>query len=151
MKDLFKISFLFVLLIVIYVYRVNIATFITDEIIYRGSNKVLTYNEYYIENDYLYVQNTDSNSATNYQEILNVLYTIINSGDDSFSFECNYDECINDIKKITADNDIVSNINNFVHPYNSFDSININITANGIITVKTKKVYDEEQIEFINS
>lgn len=150
MKDIFKISFLLVLLVIIYIYRVNIANFITDEIIYRSNNKVLTYNEYYIENDYMYVQNTDSNVVTNYQEILNVLYTIINSGDESFSFNCDYDECINDIKKITATNDIVSNINNFVHPYNSFETININVTTNGKITVKVKKVYDEVQIEFIN-
>ena len=57
-----------ILLVVTYIYRDNIASFITDEIIYRGSNKVLTYNEYYIENDYLYVQNTDTNIEKNYQE-----------------------------------------------------------------------------------
>ena len=151
MKDILKISFLLILLIIIYIYRVNIANFITDEIVYRNNNKVLTYNEYYKENDYMYVQNTDSNIVTNYQEILNVLYTIINSGDESFSFNCDYTECINDIKKITSTNDIVSNINNFVHPYNSFETININVTANGKITVKVKKVYDEEQIEYINN
>lgn len=151
MKDIFKISFLLILLIIIYIYRVNISNFITDEIVYRNNNKVLTYNEYYKENDYMYVQNTDSNVVTSYQEILNVLYTIINSGDESYSFNCDYTECINDIKKITATNDIVSNINNFVHPYNSFETININVTANGKITVKIKKVYDEEQIEFINN
>lgn len=151
MKDIFKISFLIILLVLVYIYRVNIATFITDEIIYKGSNKVLTYNEYYLENDYLYVQNTDSNSAENYQEILNILYTIINSGDDCFTFKCNYDNCMSDIKKITDNNDIVSNINNFVHPFNSFDSININVATNGEITIKTKKVYNEEQIEYINN
>lgn len=151
MKDFLKIAFLVILLALVWIYRVNIATFITDEIIYKGSNKVLTYNEYYKENDYLYVQNTDENSATSYQEVLNIFYTIINSGDDCFSFKCDYNGCINDIKKITSNNHIVSNINNFVHPYNSFDSININVTANGMVTVKIKKIYDEEQIEFINN
>lgn len=150
MKDLFKISFLIILLVLTYVYRNNIASFISDEIIYRGSNKVLTYNEYYIENDYIYVQNTDSNKVTNYQEILNTLYTIINSGDDCFSFYCDYDNCIDDVKKITKDNAIVANINNFVHPYNSFETINIDISLDGKITVKVKKVYTEKEIEFIN-
>ena len=150
MKDIFKISFLLILLIITYMYRDNIASFITDEIIYKGSNKVLTYNKYYIENDYLYVQNTDSNTATNYQEILNILYTIINSGDDCFSFYCDYDKCTDDIKNITNDKYIISNINNFVHPYNSFNTININMDANKKVTIKIKKVYDEEQIEFIN-
>ena len=151
MKDLFKISFLIILLIITYVFRNNIATFITDQIIYKGSNKVLTYNEYYVENDYLYVQNTDLDTASNYQEILNIFYTTINSGDNCFSFYCNYDNCINDVKKITNDKNIISNINNFVHPYNSFDSINIDIASDGKITIKIKKVYDDEQIEFINN
>ena len=150
MRDIIKFGFLIVLLVLTYIYRVNIATFITEKIIYRGSNEVLTYNEYYSENNYLYVQNTDSNNAKSYQEILNILYTIINSGDDCFTFRCGYDGCVNDIRKITNDNNVVSNINNFVHPYNSFDSININMSANREITVKIKKVYNEEQIEFIN-
>ena len=150
MKDLFKISFLIILLVLTYIYRNSIASFISDEIIYRGSNKVLTYNEYYIENDYIYVQNTDSNKVTNYQEILNAFYTIINSGDDCFSFYCDYDNCINDVKKITSDNTIVANINNFVHPYNSFETINIDVSLDGKITVKVKKVYTEKEIEFIN-
>ena len=150
MKDLFKISFLIILLALTYIYRNSIASFISDEIIYKGSNKVLTYNEYYIENDYLYVQNTDSNKVKNYQEILNTFYTIINSGDDCFSFYCDYDNCIDDVKKITNDNTIVSNINNFVHPYNSFDTINIDVSLDGKITVKIKKVYTEKEINFIN-
>jgi len=151
MKDLFKISFLLILLVVTYIYRNSIATFITDEVIYKGSNKVLTYNEYYLENDYKYVQNTDLNSASNYQEILNIFYTIINSGDDAFSFNCNYDKCIQDVKKITASKEIIANINNFVHPYNSFDSVNIDINIDGKVTIKIKKVYDEEQIKFIDN
>lgn len=150
MKDILKISFLFVLLAVTYIYRNNISSFITDEIIYRGSNKILTYNEYYIENDYLYIQNTDNNTVSNYQEILNMFYSIINSGDDCYSFYCDYDNCLEDVKSITNSKSIIANINNFVHPYNSFDSINVDINQNGKITVKVKKVYSNDQIEFIN-
>lgn len=150
MRDLFKILFMFILLVIVFIYKNNIASFITDHIIYRGSNTILTYNEYYLENDYKYVQNTDIKTATNYQEILNIIYTIINSGDDCFSFYCNYDNCDQDIKKITKDNTIVTNINNFVHPYNSFNTINIDVSTNNKITVKVKRIYNEEQIEYID-
>lgn len=149
MRDLFKISFFIILLIVTYTYRNNIATFITDEILYKGSNKVLTYNEYYLENNYLYVQNTDSNHVKNYQEILNIFYTIINSGDDCFSFYCDYDACEEDINNIIDNEFIISNINNFVHPFNSFNTININ-TKDNKVTVKIKKLYSNDEIEFIN-
>lgn len=151
MKDLLKISFLIILLILVYTYRNNISSFITDEIIFRGSNKILTYNEYYLENNYLYVQNTDANTVSNYQEVLNMFYSIINSGDDCYSFYCDYDNCLEDVKNITNSKTIVSNINNFVHPYNSFNTINIDINKNGKITVNVKKVYSNDQIEFINN
>lgn len=151
MKDLLKIIFMFGLVIVVFIYKDNISNFINDKIIYKGSNEVLTYNEYYLNNDYLYVQNIDTNSVNNYQEMLNMFYTIINSGDDSFSFYCNYSKCISDAKELVKSNEVIANINNFVHPYNSFSNINIDIISNGKITVKVKKVYNNEEIIFINS
>lgn len=151
MKDLLKIVFMFGLVIVVFIYKDNISNFINDKIIYKGSNEVLTYNEYYLNNDYLYVQNIDTNNVSSYQEMLNMFYTIINSGDDSFSFYCDYSKCINDAKELVKSNDIIANINNFVHPYNSFSNINIDIISNGKITVKVKKVYNSDEIIFINS
>ena len=146
-----KISFLLILLITTYLYKDTIAAFITDKILYNGNNKVLTYNEYYMENDYLYVQNTDLYTASKYQDILNIIYTIINSGDECFTFKCNYDNCIKDVRQITDDQYIISNINNFVHPYNSFSTINVNIATTDEVTIKVKKTYTDEQIEFINN
>lgn len=152
MKDMFKITFMFLFVLLVYIYKSNISNFITDEIIYRGDNKILTYNEYYLNNNYLYVQNLDTKDVNNYNEVLNMFYTIINSGDENFSFYCNYDSCINDVKKLTKKEDeTIANINNFVHPFNSFSSININIASSGKITVKTKKVYSDDQINYIKS
>ena len=151
MKDLLKITFMLCLVIVVFIYKDTISTFITDNIIYKGSNKVLTYNEYYLDYDYNYVQNIDTYSVENYQEILNMFYTVINSGDNSYSFYCDYDECLTDIEKLISQSEIISNINNFVHPFNSFDSINIDIASNGKITIKSKKVYSDIEIEYINA
>lgn len=151
MKDLLKIIFMFCLVIVVYIYKDNISNFITDNIIYKGSNKVLTYNEYYLNYDYNYVQNIDTSNVKNYQEVLNMFYTIINSGDDSYTFYCDYNNCLNDVKKLVNENYIISDINNFVHPFNSFDSINVDISSNGKITVKNKKTYDDEKITYIST
>ncbi len=151
MKDLFKICFMVCLVIVVYIYKDNIANFITDEIIYKGSNKVLTYNEYYLDYDYSYVQNIDSKEVKNYQEVLNMIYTILNSGDNSFSFYCKYDGCINDVRSIIDDENEISNINSFVHPFNSFSTINVNITNSGKITVKNKKAYSDSDIEYVKN
>ena len=57
------------LVIVVFTFKDNISNFITDNIIYRGSNKVLTYNEYYLDYNYKYVQNIDKSDVENYQDV----------------------------------------------------------------------------------
>ena len=151
MKDFLKISFMIGLVIVVYIFKDNISTFILDNIIYSGSNKVLTYNEYYLDYDYKYVQNIDKSNVENYQEMLNMFYTVLNSGDDSYSFYCDYNNCLNDVKSLIEEKNTMSNINNFVHPFNSFDSINIDISNSGKITVKNKKAYTDEEIMFVKA
>ena len=149
MRDLLKITFFVGLVIVIYFFRDNISTFILDNIIYKGSNKVLTYNEYYLDYNYEYVQNIDKQNVENYQELLNIFYTVLNSGDNTYSFYCDYNNCLNDVKALLDEKDTMSNINNFVHPFNSFDSINIDISNSGKITIKNKKAYSDEEIVFV--
>ena len=149
MRDLIKIVFLFALVLLVYAFRENIIFMIYDKVIYR--KEVLSYNEYYSSNDYAFFQNTDVEEVKDKQELLNVLYTTVNSGDDLYSFYCKYDNCTDDVKEMLNDKDFLPLINNFVHPYNSFETINVNITAYDRITVMTKKVYSEAEIEVINN
>ena len=142
---------LFSLVFVTYRYKDVISNFIVENIIYFGSNKVLSYNMYYQDTDYKFVQNIDTNKVNNYQELLNMFYTIINSGDLEYSFICNYDSCIENVNKLSTDGNIISNINNFVHPFNSFEKINLNINNNGKITVKITPVYTEEEKIFVET
>lgn len=151
MKDILKLIFMFCLVVLVFIFKDNISNFILDNVIYKGSNKVLTYNEYYLNYDYNYVQNVDTSYAKSYQEILNIFYTFINSGDDSYSFYCDYDECLDDIKNLIDKSNTISNINNFVHPFNSFSSINVEPANNGKITIKSKKNYSTKEIEFIKT
>lgn len=151
MKDILKIASMVCLVFVVFICKDAISSFITDSVIYKGSNKVLTYNEYYLDYDYSYVQNVDASSVKSYQDVLNTIYTILNSGDNSYSFYCEYDNCINDIENIISDNKIVSNINNFVHPFNSFDSINVDIENNKKVTITNKKFYSDEEIIYIKT
>ena len=151
MKDILKIFFMFSIVIIVFIYRNDISNFITDNIIYQGNNKVLSYNEYYLNYDYKYVQNIDTSKAKNYQEVLNLFYTFLNSGDNSYSFYCDYEECLTDIKKIISNEETVSNINNFVHPFNSFSSINVDISNSSKITVKSKKNYKDDEITYIKT
>ena len=151
MKDILRICFLVGLVIVVFIFRDNISTYVLDNIVYKKSNQVLTYNEYYLDYDYKFVQNIDKQNIENYQEMLNMFYTVLNSGDDSYSFYCEYNNCLDDLKKLIDEKNTIADINNFVHPFNSFNSVNIDYTNSGKITIKNKKVYTDEEVTFIKN
>ncbi len=109
-------------------------------------------NKYYRNTDFKYVQNTDTFIPQNKQDILNIYYTIVNSGMEKFSFHCDekYTGCLNDIEEITNNQTMISNINNFVHPYNSFSSIETTIDSRDNVTLKINHVYDNDMIVLLN-
>ena len=148
MKDLIKILFLFSLVLLVYAFRNNIIFMIYDKFIYQ--NEVLSFNEYYSSNNFAYFQNIDTDKVTNKQELLNILYTIVNSGDNSYSFYCDYETCTQDVREMLNDKEFLPLINNFVHPYNSFETINVSVTSMDRVTIVSKKVYTSGEIETLN-
>ena len=109
-------------------------------------------NDYYRNYNFKYVQNTDNFIPYNKNEIKNIFYTIVNSGMNEFIFYCpkEYSNCINDINDIANDQDMISNINNFVHPYNSFKTLKTEVDSTGKIKVEIEKLYDNEMIILLN-
>lgn len=151
-----KITFLGIILVL-----VGIGIYYKDNIIkasyniIRGSNKKITLdkkNEYYREYDFEFVQNTNNFIPNNKQELYNVYYTVINSGNNEFTFYCSYDykECINDVDELAKDQTILSDINNYVHPFNSFKHIYTKYDAMGKVTITLEKMYTEQDINLIN-
>ena len=115
--------------------------------------KVPKNNEYKIfSGEYSYVQDTNNFIPNEKQDIMNIIYTFLNSGWETFTFYCpkEYDTCIDDVTSITNNNEILSNINNYVHPYNSFKTIETNYTTSGEVTLISHKLYTEEMIEVLN-
>ncbi|MBQ8131940.1 MAG: hypothetical protein IJ193_05560 [Bacilli bacterium] len=108
-------------------------------------------NDYYRDYDFEFVQNTTNSTPNSYQELLNLIYSIINNGYTSFSFYCGdeYAYCIDDVKSIAKSNDILSTINNYVHPYNSFDLIETGCKGDRIY-FQIRHKYSDAQIEEIN-
>ena len=108
-------------------------------------------NEYYRDYDYAFVQNTTNLYPTNKQEVTNLIYTILNIGQEEAIFYCNYKECIDDVNQIAEDREYLSNINNMVHPYNSYKNISFTINKYGRIKIKIKKIYSESEALLINN
>ena len=109
-------------------------------------------NNYYRNYDFKYVQNTNNFIPNNRQEILNIYYTVVNSGMNDFTFYCpeEYKSCLDDISDLANNQNIVSNINNFVHPYNSFKTLKTEVESTGKVTLHIDKVYDDEMIILLN-
>lgn len=126
--------------------------FYRDNILKVKDNITINKNEYFKDKNYKYVKNTNDFVAKDKQHLLDILYTIINSGTDSFTFYCDdkYKTCLDDVVKIANDQTLLSNINNFVHPYNSFEKIYTSYSEYKEIEIKTDKTYNQNEINLIN-
>ncbi len=150
----------FALIILIVVYNERISTFIIDNYIYnKKATMEIEPNQYSLNYNYEAVQITKDYIAKDYQHLLNIMYTILDSGMDEFYFYCdeNYKSCLNDIDtlipsvKDESNYDVLADINNLVHPYNSYQKLTVVMNNYGKITIKVTKQYNEEQIKYINS
>lgn len=136
-----------------YYHQDEIYVFYRENILKVKENIKLEKNEYYKNKDYSYIQNTNDFVAKDKKHLLNIFYTVINSGTQNFTFYCDdsYKECTNDVTELINNKDTLSNINNFVHPFNSFESINASYDDYGQIDLKINKVYSEQDIIEVNN
>ena len=103
--------------------------------------------------DYLYVQRTDDYIPYSYQDLLNIYYSVINNGWDQFTFYCpeEYTKCLNDVSQISSDELILTHLNNYVHPFNSFTNVKTSINENGEINLTIEYLYTDAEITAINT
>lgn len=108
-------------------------------------------NDYYLENNYSFVKNY-TDDVSNKEELINYIYYVINTGSEYANGECTkeYTNCINDLKNIADDEEMLTIINNFVHPYNSFKTISFTYSNKGDFSLSIEHVYTKEEITEIN-
>ncbi len=109
-------------------------------------------NEYHNDFKFEYINDSDNYEPKNRKELIDLFYTILNSGCESFTFKCSkdYDNWEKDINYIKKDPYILQCICNYVHPYNSFESISISY-SDEFVYVIVKKVYSDNEISIINN
>lgn len=153
MKKIIYYLIFIIIIVFTVIYKDNIVGYVTNNIIKQEVREQLKYNEYAKKESYSYVKISDSFDVKNEEDIKNVFYTILDSGISNFSFYCDsdYDNCTNDVTKFFDDREKLSDINNFVHPYNSFKNIRISVTNYGKITIYINHVYDSNKINIIET
>lgn len=110
-------------------------------------------NDYKLNRNYMLASVTEDFVPYSYQDLTNIIYTILDNGWDQFTFYCpdEYLACINDLTKITEDSQFLTHISNYVHPYNSFHVLKTKHDESGEVTISVEKLYSDEEIASIES
>jgi hypothetical protein len=109
-------------------------------------------NEYTKDYDFLYVQEAKSYVPYSYGDLKNIFYSVINNGWNDFTFYCpeEYDSCLKDVKTISNNDTLLTNINNFAHPFNSFLNFQTAYDDSGEINVSLSKLYSDDELKILN-
>ena len=156
MKNILKKEFIPLLcmffLLFVFLNANNWSDFLVKYTINDPKIAIPTQKRYPKQENFLFVQNTNEFTPYSRGDIKNIYYTIVNNGWEEFTFYCpaEYKNCLEDIKEISNNQDLLTHLNNYVHPYNGFSNVRTTIGETGDITIEIDYFYNEEQIEAIN-
>ena len=104
-------------------------------------------NSYFIEDHFAYVDNYEKAEVHSKTDIINAIYYLINSGVTYSKRYCakDYTTCYQDMEAISSDTNLLSILNNYVHPFNSFDSIIFNFDDK-VIEIEIQHTYSNEEV-----
>ena len=137
---------------------ITICTFFKDDISFiltsRSVERVYgktQENGYFIEDNFEYIDNYEKAEVHSKQEIINSIYYLLNSGVTYSKRYCakDYVDCYKDMDQISNDTNMLSILNNYVHPYNNFDSITFNFDGD-VIEIEIEHTYKETEINELN-
>lgn len=158
-KKLFKIAMM-VIIVVICGYLINDNFYLlTNKIEYVYSKYLqsdikqnLTDSEYRKKENYEYLKIDTDTIIKNKTEVKNMIYTFLDAGWNEYMVKCDPDylTCTEDIKQLVQNNTYLTDISNFVHPFNTFEKVNTTFTSTGKVTLKKENRYSEEQIKALN-
>ncbi len=104
-------------------------------------------------NDFSYVKETDVTVANNKEDLLNILYTTVNSKEDYYDFKCSdkYINCSSDLISILNDRTTLNVVNSLVKVYKAINlNVQITYTTKGDIRLIVHRKYSDEQISVLN-
>ena len=120
---------------------------------YLRSNirQILVDNEYRKKENYEYIKIYENTTIRNKEDARNAIYTFLDAGWNKYTVVCDADylNCVTDVKNIVENKTYITDLSNFVHPFNTFDKINTSFSSTGRITLKKENRYTEEQINFV--
>ncbi|MDD2504971.1 MAG: transglutaminase domain-containing protein [Bacilli bacterium] len=153
MKKSLTIIFLLAILVGLS-FQINPVTDKLAKVLRREPTVIITKpNSYYKSYNYKYVKESKTYIPYSKQDLKDIFYSILNNGYQSLTFYCpsEYTDCLNDVNSFSSDANLLTHINNFVSPFNTFSDIKVIYDETGEVTVKINKLYTTEEINQINS
>ena len=138
---------------------VSICTFFKNDIRFLLTSKSVernygktNENSYFTIDHFDFVNNYEGAEVHSKQEIIDSIYYLINSGVSYSERYCSrdYETCYSDMEEVSTDTNLLSVLNNYVHPFNSFDSIVFNFDDR-VIQIEIKHAYGKEEIQKLSS
>lgn len=152
MKNNFSLAVICCIIILFCVFNTDT---ISDKLVTLLDNNpqvvILPGNEYSKNKSYEFVRLSREYIPYSYNDLLDILYSAINNGWEQFTFYCpsEYTECLKDIEKISNDSLLLTHLNNFVHPFNSFTNLKTSISESGEINLTISYLYTQEEEEYV--
>lgn len=144
-------KYVYLIVAIIGIAIISLFTFKEDLIYYNYAKYTVkdenVSNNYYYSDNFMYLDNYENIEIHNKNELYNTIYYIVNSGISYAEryFSIDYTDYEEDYSNLFSDNDKLNIINNFVHPYNTFSSIEASLKGYVItIRVKYNDTYNEE-------
>lgn len=112
----------------------------------------LTDGNYRKKENYEYVKISENITIKNEEDAKNIIYTFLDAGWNEYTVKCDPDylSCVNDVKKMVENNTYLTDLSNFVHPFNTFNKVNTTFNSTGRIILKKENRYTDEQIKKID-
>lgn len=153
-------KYLYIIIAIVAIFIVTLFTF-KDEIIYYNYAKYTINNEskvleniYYYEDNFSYVSDYDGLEIHNKEELYQMVYYLVNSGVTNAKryFDIDYENFEEDYNELFSNKLKLNAINNFVHPYNTFSTINASLKGYLLeITIEYNDLYNEERRNLISN
>lgn len=151
MKKSITSLILIIIFFICYAYKTEIITYIMTTSNDFQEVTPPTQNNYTSPTEFLLVKETDNFHVSSKQDILNVIYTVLNTGQTEFTFYCTkeYENCGKELEEISQDQTTLSVINNMVSPFNSYQKMFITTNNYGKATINIEKLYTKKDAEQI--
>lgn len=156
MKQIKNILFTIAMMGIVLVVYTNVdeISSVVKKYLVNGNTPIIKESNNY-KRDYKYIS-FDYNEdfvPLNRDDIINIYFNVLNNGWTEFTFYCPYEytTCLYDVESVAFDNELLSKINNYVHPYNSFNNMNTKVSSSGEIVIEITPKYTSEKINEINS